>query len=198
MIKVTNKISSTERRLMKTKRLLLLVVLGFLMAAAFATSSHAEETASTRTVPIPKREHGYSNFKSTVITSLDHLDRFLRKESKNKDMGWNNRKEFEKAIAEAKLDFDRESLVLLRHTEGSGSVQINFREPLIKKSRAICQIDRKEPEVGTADMAFYCFAVAVVKTDILDIELKVSGKKSIIIPLKKQRTSNKTDAGDGK
>ena len=168
---------------MNTKCLSLFVMVGFLMASA--TNARAKETASSRIILIPKRENGYSNFESVVITSQDDLDMFLQKKSKGQGMGWNNRKDFEKAIAQAKLDFNRESLVLLRHTEGSGSVQINFRKPLLKKNRIICQIDRKEPETGTADMAYYCFALAVVKADVMKVELKVLGRKPIIISLKK-------------
>jgi hypothetical protein len=182
---------------MKTIGLLLLVMVGCIIVSASATNARAKETASSRIIPIPKREHGYSNFESTVITSQDDLDSFLPKKSKGKDMGWNSRKDFEKAIAEANLDFEREALVLLRHTEGSGSVQITFRESRLIKDKLVCQIDRKEPGMGTADMAYYCFALAVVKTDVTQVELKVAGRKPVILSLKKE-SSNKPDAGAGK
>ncbi len=182
---------------MKTKSLLLFVMVGYIIAHASATEAHGKDAASSRTIPIPKREHGYSNFESTVIASQDDLDSFFLKTFKAKSMGWNNRKDFEKAIATAKLDFEREALVLLRHTEGSGSVQITFRESLLIKDRIVCQIDRKMPEMGTADMAYYCFALAVVKTKVTQVELKVAGRKPVILSLKKE-PSNKPDAGNGK
>jgi hypothetical protein len=182
---------------MKTKSLLLVVMVGYIIANASATKAHGEDAPSSRTIPIPTREHGYSNFESTVIASQDDLDLFLLKKSKAKNMGWNSRKDFEKAIAEATLDFGREALVLLRHTEGSGSVQITFRESRLIKDKLVCQIDRKEPGMGTADMAYYCFALAVVKTEVAQVELKVAGRKPVILSLKKE-SSNKPDAGAGK
>jgi len=182
---------------MNTKRLLQFGIVALLMASASATNGHAEEAISLRIIPIPKREHGYSNFESVVITSQEELDAFLLKESKGQDMGWNNWEGFEKAIALAKIEFNRESLVLLRHTEGSGSVQVNFRKPLLEDKKVICQIDRKEPEMGTADMAYYCFALTVAKTHVKQVELKLSGKKAAILSIEKG-SSNKPDSGDGK
>lgn len=76
--------------------------------------------------------------------------------------------------------------MLLRHTEGSGSVQINFRQPRVKEKRIICQIDRKEPEVGTGDMAYYCFAMAVVKADVPEVAMQISGSKPIIVSVRKE------------
>jgi hypothetical protein len=183
---------------MNTKRLFQFGIVALLMASASATNVHAEEASSFRIIPIPKREHGYSNFNSAVIASQNDLDMFLQKDSKRQGMGWNNREDFEKTLARAKIDFNRESLVLLRHTEGSGSVQVNFRKPLFKEKRIICLIDRKEPEMGTADMAYYCFALAVAKTDVTDVELRISGRTVIILSVRKEETSNKRNAGDGK
>lgn len=151
---------------------------------------HGKNAASFRMVPIPKEEHGYSNFESTVVTSQGELDKFLQKDSKGQGMGWNNGADFEKALAQAKLDFDREALVLLRHTEGSGAVQVNFRQPSVKERRLICQIDRKEPEVGTGDMAYYCFALAVAKADVEAVEMQSSSKKSITLSIAKGKESN--------
>ncbi len=178
--------------------LLQLGMVALLVVFVSASNIRAEEAASLRIIPIPKEEHGYSNFESTVITSQSDMDTFLQKGSKGQDMGWNNRADFEKALAQAKLDFDRESLVLLRHTEGSGSVQINFRQPRFKEKNIICQIDRKEPEMGTTDMAYYCFALAVAKTDVTEVEMQISGRKPIILSLRKEKASNKPDTGDGK
>ena len=155
-----------------------------LVITVCASNIHGADAASFKSIPIPKKENGYSNFKSTVIRSQSELDTFLQRGS-GQDRGWNNRADFEKALAQVKLDFDRESLVLLRHTEGSGSVQVNFRQPRVKGRTLICQIDRKEPEVGTADMAYYCFALAVVKADVAAVEMQVSGRKPIILSITK-------------
>ncbi|MDP2991557.1 MAG: hypothetical protein Q8O57_13435, partial [Kiritimatiellota bacterium] len=170
--------------------LIRLGTVALLVVTVFASNIHGEEAASFKIVPIPKEEHGYSNFESTVITSQSELDTFLQKGSKRQDMGWNNRADFEKALAQAKLDFDRESLVFLRHTEGSGSVQVNFRQPRVKERKLICQIDRKDPEgAGTGDMAYYCFALAVVKADVEAVEMQASGRKPIILSITKGKES---------
>lgn len=153
---------------------------GLLVVTVFASCVRGKDDASFRIVPIPKEEHGYSNFESTVITSQGELDKFLQKESKGQDTGWNNRADFEKALAQARLNFDREALVLLHHTEGSGSVAVNFRQPRVKARRLICRIDTEKPEVGTADMAYYCFALAVSKADVEAVELQASGEKFIM------------------
>ena len=142
-----------------------------------------EAEPSVRTIPIAKREHGYSNFHTTAIASQAALDRFLETESKAEGMGWNNRVAFDRAIAAAGLNFEKEVLVLLRHTEGSGSVQVDFRPPTVESGKVICRIGRREPETGTADMAYYCFALAVPKSGITAVEIRASGREAIIMPL---------------
>lgn len=159
-----------------------LSVVAWLAVSVSTTNIQAEETASLRIIPIPKEEHGYRNFESTVITSQSELDTFLEKASQP-FMGWNNRADFEEALTQAKLDFERESLVLLRHTERSGSVHIHFRPPLVEGKRIICQVDRKEPKIGTHDMAFYCFALAVAKGDFTEVDIVISGREPILLSL---------------
>lgn len=166
---------------MNTKCLQQTVMIVLLLLAGCTQGD--EGAPSVRTIPIPKREHGYSNFDSTAIASQEALDRFLETGSKAEKMGWNNRVDFDKALAAAGLNFDKEVLVLLRHTEGSGSVQVDFRPPTVEKDKVICRIDRREPEVGTADMAYYCFALAVAKSGITGVELRVSGREAIILPV---------------
>jgi hypothetical protein len=46
-------------------------------------------------------------------------------------------------------------------------------------------------------MAYYCFALAVSKSDVGKVELHVGGKKSIGLSIV-EKQSNKPDAGDGK
>lgn len=149
-------------------------------------------------LPIPKEEHGYSNFESMVIATRDESNTFLATVSGGQDMGWNRRADFEKQIAQANLDFSKETLVLLRHTEGSGSIQISFRPPTVTGKRVMCHIDRIEPDFGTDDMAYYCFALAVDKAQIEEVELIVSGKDQILLPVKPEDPSGKPEAGHGK
>jgi hypothetical protein len=155
-------------------------------------------TQSFRIIPIQKRENGYSNFASIAFMSKDDLDSFLKKTSTQ--IGWNNRQEFEDALRNAKLDFTKEALVLLRHTEGSGSVQVTFETPILQARRLLCEILGKPIPpgyAGTADMAYYCFAVAVSKSAVSQVELQaVEGGFSerrlhpIVFPIKQPSNSS--------
>ncbi len=168
---------------MKTMCLQQTVMIVLLLLSVCTLGIGIEVATSVRRIPIPKREHGYSNFDSTVIASQDSLDVFLKTESKVEKMSWNNRLDFDKALVVAKVDFDKEALVLLRHTEGSGSVQVDFRTPAVEGKKVICRIDRKEQEMGTADMAYYCFALAVAKSAVTEVELRIPGREAIILPI---------------
>ena len=75
---------------------------------------------------------------------------------------WNEPSEFIDAIRQAKLDFGNEALVLIRHTEGSGSNQVRFRPRVIGRTMK-CDIWRRKAYVRTADWACYCTAFAVSK-----------------------------------
>ena len=162
-----------------------------------ATTFHPGEstnpkTQSFRIIPILKRENGYGNFESIAFVSKDELDSFLKNTAKQ--MGWNNRQEFEDALGNAKVDFTKEALVLLRHDEGSGSVQVTFAPPLLQDRRLICKITGKRfpPGYGgTMDMAYYSFAVVVLKAAVTEVELqRVQGGfsqrhlPSIVFPIK--------------
>ena len=134
-----------------------------------------QSTQSFRIIPIQKGEHGYSNFESIVLMSKKDLDSFLTDTSTQ--IGWNNRQEFEDALLNAKLDFSKEALVLLRHSEGSESVKVTFETPILQDRNLLCEIrGRPIPPGygGTADMAYYCFAVAVSKAQVSQVELQAS------------------------
>lgn len=114
-----------------------------------------------RQISIPGREHGYNNFESTVIASPDELRAFLQRTGKGKLRGWNERSAFEQAIKRAGIDFQHERLVVFRHTESSGSNRVKPRLSVSGNGVMRLTIDREEPAVGTADMAYYAFAFAV-------------------------------------
>ena len=169
-------------------------------------SSTADANQSFRVVRIPKRETGYGNFASVAFTSKTEFDSFISKTSTQ--IGWNNRQEFEDALRMAKVDFTQEALVLLRHTEPSGSVQVTFEAPTLQDRRLVCEIRGKPIPpgfAGTADMAFYCFAVVVSKSAVTEVELQaVEGGfrerrlAPIIFPIVSKEPSNKSlDASGG-
>jgi hypothetical protein len=172
-----------------------------LLATLFHLGQSTNRSApSFRIIPIQKRETGYSNFASIAFMSKDDLDSFLKNTSTQ--IGWNTRQEFEDALRNAKVDFTQEALVLLRHTEGSGSVQVTFETPILQNRRLLCEIrGRPIPPGygGTADMAYYCFAVAVSKSVVSQVELQaVEGGFSerrlqpIVFPIK-QPSNNSLD-----
>ncbi len=66
----------------------------------------------------------------------------------------------------------------LRHTGGSGSVRVAFDKPVLRNGVLPCPITREAPEVGTDDMAYYCFALAVWKSDVIAVELHVHEREA--------------------
>ncbi len=172
-------------------RLLFCMVAGTMLAAGVC----ADEPAPFRMIPIPAEEHGYSNFDSMVIATPSALEAFMRAGAVEQGMAWNNRADFDDALKRAAPDFDRESLVLLRHTEGSGSVRVNLRNPHVVDRRLVLQIERTETEIGTAVMAYYCFALAVVKGEVTSVSLEAPGRKPVVLPLPGDAELHSTTGG---
>ena len=151
-----------------------IVLCCLLLAILFHPRQVIDKSAqSFRIIPIPTKEHGYNNFDSIVLRSKKDLDSFLTNTSTQ--IGWNNRQAFEDALVNAKVDFSKEALVLLRHTEGSGSVKVAFETPVLQGRNLVCEIQGKPIPPGyggTGDMAYYCFAVAVSKAHVDRVELR--------------------------
>ncbi len=165
---------------MKVKHLAL-VILGLAMAAGAATD---EAKAVWRTVPVPAREHGYVNFETTVVSDAAALAEFLGKLGADPGAAaWNRLADFAAAIHGAGLDFSKESLVLLRHSEGSGSTAVNFNTPVLDGQTLVCRIDRRPAGMGTADMAYYCFALAVRKEAVTAVAVEVAGGRRLLVRL---------------
>src|SRR5262249_3623820 len=149
------------------KSLLSSLLLAILLLTVSSTTKGSQ---SFRVIPIPKRETGYSNFASVAFNSKADFDSFIR--STSTQIGWNNRQEFEDALRNANVDFTEEALLLLRHTEPSGSVQVTFETPSLQDKKLVCEIRGKAIPLGTADMAYYCFAVVVSKSGVTQVELR--------------------------
>jgi hypothetical protein len=145
-----------------------------LLAISFPLGQSTIESGQAfRVIPIPKKENGYGGFETIAFMSKSDLDRFLKETATQ--IGWNHRKEFEDALRNANVDFSKEALVLLRHTEGSGSVRVAFEPPVLQGRNLICEILGKPIPPGyggTADMAYYCFAVAVSKAQVSQVKLE--------------------------
>ena len=158
-----------------------LAIAMFLLGShTFAEKANVKGSNSFRIIPIPKRENGYSRFDTTVITSKSNFDSFLKKIFADK-IGWNDRKNFEATLKKAEIDFSTEAIVFLRHTEGSGSIEVTFEAPVLESNKLLVNIKRHVPEVQTTDMAYYCFAIVVDKASVKEIELGVDKGKKITL-----------------
>ncbi len=152
-----------------------------------------------RAIPVPREGSGYSRGKTTVIRSQDELDALLAKLP-----GWDwrgfppgpdnevGKKALVDAIRVAEIDFAKEALVLQFHEEGSGSNQVSSLEPELDPAtgKLTLRIRVKRPEVGTADMAYYCFAFAVSKAEVGTVRFEVvgaGGGKPLELPVSKPK-----------
>ena len=146
-----------------------------LLAIVFSQVGQSTNQSSQpfRIVPILKRENGYSTFESIAIRSQSELDSFLKATASQ--LGWNHQRVFENSLRDANIDFSKEALVLLRHTEGSGSVQVEFKTPVLQGRKLVCEI-KGVPlgGLGTGDMAYYCLAVVVSKAEVSEVEFQAS------------------------
>lgn len=152
-----------------------IVLCCLLLASLFYPGQSIDDSAqSFRIIPIPAREYVYSDFKSTVIKSQKDLDSFLAATTSRR-LPMNKTRGFEDALRNAKLDFSKEALVLLRHTENSGSVKVAFETPVLRDRTLHCEINGKPIPPGyggTGDIADYCYAVAVSKAHVSQVELQ--------------------------
>ena len=111
-----------------------------------------------------------------MLDSQKQLEDFVKEGEAQAKKSWNNRGGFLKALTEAKVNYRKESLILIRHTERSGSIVVRFARPKLEGEKLVCTIQRDVPYECTDDMAEYCFAVAVDKVTVKQIEVWVSTK----------------------
>lgn len=128
-----------------------------------------ENESSFRTIDILQGENGYKYFDSMVITSSQDFKAFL--EEISQQLYWNNRQEFVNALLNAKVDFNQEALVLLRHDEGSGTARVSFGTPVLQDKTLLCEIRSELHGMGPAVMAYHCFALAVSKSLVNKVQL---------------------------
>ena len=126
-----------------------------------------------RPVLIPFEEHGYSNFQTTVLHNEKEWRVFLSTHSTEKGMGWNERRRFIKAVEAAKVNFEYEALVIMRHTEGRISTRVAFNPVGLNDRTLHCKIERQETEAGLTAIGFYGFVLAVDKRAVDKIILDV-------------------------
>lgn len=124
------------------------------------------------------REHGYSNFDTTLVDSNSEYHQFLARIASQEH--WNDKTAFTSVIDTTSINFDTQNLIFYRITEGSGSITLTPQTPKVQNSELIIEIKRDVPDMGTADMAYYCLAYVVDK-NISTITFNV-GDKSESIP----------------
>ena len=127
-----------------------------------------------RTINIRRGDNGYSYFGSMVITSSQDFKAFL--DELSQQLFWTNRQEFVDALLNAKIDFNQEALVLLRHDDGFGGVNVPFETPVVQDKTLVCEIRGQEIRgAGFGIVAYHCFALAVSKSLVNKVQLNAPG-----------------------
>jgi hypothetical protein len=153
------------------------------LVAALSFAPAAELSVAFRRVDIPLREHGYFSLQSSVIRSAEELQALLDAQAEN--TGWNNPEGFRKALLAADIDWQTEALVLLLHSESSGSIRIHLGEPVLKDGTLTLPLARKQPQgFGTADMAGYAFALVLNRQQVQKVILAPEGRDPTAVTLK--------------
>lgn len=85
------------------------------------------------------------------------------------------------------VDFTKEALVQVCRSEGSGSIGGAFLPLDLQGATLRCRLTRRGHTVGigTGDMAYYCFAMAVDKSRVRKVRIEVDGDKSILLKVKR-------------
>ena len=117
----------------------------------FLHSVSANEIGSVfRIINIPARQHGYKNIQTQILQSNE---------------------QFENVFLNANIDYSKENVAILCDVQGSGSNQVIFNKPIFNQytSTLECSIKVNLAEIGTCDMAYYCFAVAFDKKKVKNV-----------------------------
>lgn len=139
----------------------------FAMLLALGGGTICMADGEFRQISMPARENGYSTFSSQAITTKPEFDKFIK--SIEAADSFNQKELFLSALKSSKIDFGKDSLVLLRSSEGSGSTKVSLNPPQLKDKQLFCKLERKVAQMGTADMAYYCFAFVVSKAAIKEL-----------------------------
>jgi len=129
-------------------------------------------------ITIPVREHGYSTFKTKVLTSKNELDNFIVQIKETK--GWTHKKNFLSSLTLNPIAFENYNLLIYRITENSGSTVLAVEAPSGTNKHIIINIGRDKPEVSTDDMAYYALAYKVAKS-VKEITFDNGVKKDVIL-----------------
>jgi len=150
------------------KKLLLLITLITLFISCASDSKNINNSTSTqksiKNIPIPFREHGYSQHASQLIVSKKAFDSFIMQIGNGDN--WSKKTEVLEALQNANIDFKKNNLLFYRITRGSGSIKLDVDNSniILNNNEITINIKESTPSVGTADMAYYALAYKVNKT----------------------------------
>ena len=176
-------------------RFLLIFFVGLLFSACISNSlivndiKEDPKELSTQTISkiaIPVREEGYSNFKTQTLKSQRELDKFIEKIKLQ--INWNKKKNFLETLLLKKIDFSEYNLFLYRINMTSGATVLSVDTPIGDKNNITIKIGQDQPNIGTANMAYYALAYKVaksVKTITID-----NGTEKTVIENKSLNTAN--------
>jgi len=128
-------------------------------------SNHQSE-APFRTINVAPSD--FSRFDSMAITTSEDFKAFLEEMSQQPE---NRGQPFVDALLNAKIDFNREALVFLRHDEGSISARVSFETPVLQDKTLLCEIRGELLGMGLAVVGYHCFALAVSKSLVDKVQL---------------------------
>jgi hypothetical protein len=141
-----------------------------LPAAPVASQRTPEVAAPVRILAVPRDENGYGGFGSLVIDSRAQFDSFQKTVAGQ--AGWNDRAKFLQVLDQARLDFQRESLVLIRQGDSSSSQSVHLAAPRMRGDTVTCTV-RVSGSPRNRDVVYRCFAVVVDKRKVRRVEVEV-------------------------
>ena len=137
------------------------------------TLSQNESQSAFRVIDAPQGDIGVTYFGSMAITTSEDFNAFLAEIAQQEV--WGNRQAFVDALVNAKIDFDKEALVLLRYDQ-SGGGRFPFEQPVLKDKALLVEIRVEQPfGAGLGIFSSYCYTLAVSKSLIDTVEFRVTG-----------------------
>jgi hypothetical protein len=158
-----------------------------------------------RRIGIPFRVSYYEDIQSQVVASKADLDGMLEsipqppKHHRNeRNRSWRDLQTFRRLLLEHQIDFSREVIVLIQHTEGSGTPKVSLAHPLHDSNtrRLLLEVRSYNPGLGTRDLAAYCFAVVVPRHLADEVIITTTGNASVTVNSKTIQSTRKKREGD--
>lgn len=127
-------------------------------------------TKGFRLIAVPAHVGGGSDLKSQVIHTQEQFDALVKQIKTQR--GWHRPADFLKALNAAKVDFAKEALVLIHHEAGVGC-RVGFAVPELRGDKLVCAIYPNPLFDVYPASANHCFAVAVDKGQVSQVEVWV-------------------------